>query len=48
MVMRGWARAQRGLSHRYDIAEARAQMDGAGMWSGTAEAPWIWRARNGQ
>ena len=48
MVMRGWARAQRGLSHRYDLAEARAQMDGAGMWSGTAEAPWIWRARNGQ
>lgn len=48
MVMRGWARAQRGLSHRYDAAEARAQMDRAGMWSGSSEAPWVWRARNGQ
>ena len=48
MVSHGWARAQRGLSHRYAGAEARAQMHRAGMWSGASEAPWVWRDRYGE
>ena len=48
MVTYGWARAQRGLTHRYAGAEARAQMNRAGMWSGTSEAPWVWRRQNGE
>ena len=47
MVTYGWARAQRGLTHRYAGAEAQAQMNRAGMWSGASEAPWVWRRLNG-
>ena len=45
MILRGWARAQLGLSHRYVDAESIAQTRRAGIWSGTSEAPWVWRAR---
>ena len=43
VVGNGWAFAARGLSNRYDGAEARAQARGVGVWSGRAVRPWIWR-----
>ena len=43
LVGNGWAFAARGLSNRYDRAEARAQARGAGVWSGRNVRPWIWR-----
>ena len=47
MVIRGWAFPVRSLSNRYEALEARAQSARAGVWSGRAERPWIWRRRQG-
>ena len=44
MVRGGWAFSHRSLSHRYESAEAQAQAQSAGFWSGRARRPWIWRA----
>lgn len=43
MIRRGWAFSYRGVSHRYDVAEAWAQSVRAGMWAGRARRPWVWR-----
>ena len=43
VVGHGWAFSARGLSNRYDEAEALAQARGAGVWSGRAVRPWVWR-----
>lgn len=45
MVVRGWAFPVRSLSSRYESLEGRAQTARAGLWSGRAERPWIWRRR---
>ncbi len=45
MVLTGWAFPVRALSSRYAVLEGRAQSRRAGMWSGRAERPWIWRRR---
>jgi endonuclease YncB( thermonuclease family) len=45
MVRAGWAFAFRSLGHDYSIQESRAQAARSGVWSGRAEAPWIWRSR---
>ena len=47
MVIRGWAFPVRSLSSRYEALEGRAQSARAGLWSGRAERPWIWRRRQG-
>ena len=44
MVRRGWALAFRRYSERYLPEEAEAKRAGAGLWSGSFEAPWDWRA----
>jgi endonuclease YncB( thermonuclease family) len=47
MVRDGWAMAYHGLSHQYVDLEGIAQARKRGIWSGHAEAPWLWRtARN--
>ncbi len=43
MVLRGWAFALTGQSHRYGADQGRAQAMRAGLWSGRAQAPWEWR-----
>lgn len=43
MVLIGWAFADRALSDRYDRSEGVAQADRAGVWSGRAQRPSIWR-----
>jgi endonuclease YncB( thermonuclease family) len=45
MVRAGWAFAYRSLGHDYSNQESRAQAARSGVWSGRAEAPWIWRSR---
>ena len=45
MIRGGWAFPHRSLSNRYESAEARAQAEQAGFWSGRVQRPWIWRAR---
>lgn len=45
MVLTGWAFPVRSLASRYEALEGRAQSARAGMWSGRAERPWIWRRR---
>jgi len=45
MVRAGWAFAYRSLGHDYSSMESRAQAARSGVWSGRAEAPWIWRSR---
>ncbi len=45
LILRGWAFSYRSLSNRYEKAQARAQANQAGIWSGRAQAPWVWRAR---
>lgn len=47
MVYRGWAFPARSLATRYESLEGRAQAARAGLWSGRAERPWIWRRRQG-
>ena len=42
-VRRGWAFVARGLSNRYIKAQTRAQIDRAGLWSGRAQRPWVYR-----
>ncbi len=43
MVRRGWAFPLPSLSNRYMQDEAYAQAAGAGVWSGRAQRPWVWR-----
>jgi endonuclease YncB( thermonuclease family) len=45
MVRRGFARAYTSRSWRYTINEWQAWMDGAGIWAGSSEPPWVFRAR---
>lgn len=45
MVRAGWAWAYRSLGHDYTGQEARAQSARSGVWSGRAEAPWLYRSR---
>ena len=44
MVRRGWAYSMPSLTHRYEGTQATAQSRRAGVWSGRAQRPWIWRA----
>lgn len=44
MVEAGQALAFRKYSDRYVAAENVAQMAGVGLWAGTFQAPWEWRA----
>jgi endonuclease YncB( thermonuclease family) len=43
LVRRGWAYPQPSLSNRYGGAQAFAQAREAGVWSGRAVRPWVWR-----
>jgi endonuclease YncB( thermonuclease family) len=43
MVRRGWAYPMVSLTNRYTGEEAHAQAAGAGVWSGWAQRPWVWR-----
>jgi endonuclease YncB( thermonuclease family) len=45
MVANGWAVAYRKYSLDYVADEERAQRDKLGVWSGSFEMPWDWRAR---
>lgn len=45
MVANGWALAYRKYSLDYVADEDRAQRDKRGVWSGSFEMPWDWRAR---
>lgn len=45
MVAHGWAVAYRKYSLDYVADEERAQRDKLGVWSGSFEMPWDWRAR---
>jgi len=42
-VERGWAFSERGISNRYEKSESKAQKRRAGLWSGRAQRPWVWR-----
>jgi endonuclease YncB( thermonuclease family) len=44
MVAYGWALAYRTLSPEYIGDESYAQSHRRGLWAGTVEAPWQWRA----
>jgi len=44
MVRSGYALAI-GRKRQYLVEEAAAQVAGAGMWSGSFQTPWEWRAR---
>ena len=44
LVRAGWAFTLPSLSNRYEGAQARAQARRAGVWSGRATRPWIWRS----
>lgn len=44
MVWTGWALARRPPAPGYDRAEADARAAKRGLWKGTFEAPWDWRA----
>ena len=45
MVRGGWALAYRRYSEKYVDAEDAARAQRAGIWRGTFEKPWDWRAR---
>ena len=45
MVRGGWAFSYRSLSWRYESAQAHARTERSGIWSGRAEAPWVWRSQ---
>lgn len=47
MVRSGWALAFRRYSDRYVTEEAEAERRGTGMWAGSFEMPWDWRATRG-
>ncbi len=44
MVERGWAMAYREYSRAYVAREVRAREDQRGVWIGTMQPPWEWRA----
>lgn len=44
MVQAGWALAFRRYSHRYLGDEREASSERRGMWSGSFQEPWAWRA----
>ncbi len=44
MVRSGWALAFRRYSERYVREEQQAEAAGAGLWAGTFDPPWEWRA----
>jgi endonuclease YncB( thermonuclease family) len=44
MVGQGWALAFRKYSDRYVAEEDAARAAGRGIWRGTFDAPWDWRA----
>lgn len=46
MVMDGWAMVPKAVSATYVADEAAAKADRRGIWSGTAGAPWTFRAKN--
>jgi len=48
MVHAGWALAFVRYSHEYVGAEAEARSARRGMWAGTFDAPWDWRAAGRQ
>lgn len=43
MAYTGWALAEREVSERYVIYEARAKDSGRGLWKGQFVMPWEWR-----
>jgi endonuclease YncB( thermonuclease family) len=45
LVRGGWAFTLPSLSNRYEGLQARAQARRAGLWSGQAARPWVWRSR---
>jgi endonuclease YncB( thermonuclease family) len=45
MVRNGHALAFLRYSKAYRFQEAEAKATGAGMWTGSFEAPWDWRRR---
>jgi endonuclease YncB( thermonuclease family) len=45
MVANGWAVAYREYSLDYVADEERAKRARLGIWSGSFEMPWDWRAR---
>jgi hypothetical protein len=47
MVRSGWALAFRRYSDRYVTEESEAERRGIGMWAGSFEMPWDWRATGG-
>lgn len=44
MVRQGWAVAYRRYSQDYIEVEAQARLAGRGIWSGSFDMPWDWRA----
>jgi endonuclease YncB( thermonuclease family) len=46
MVGLGWALAYRSFSTRYIPAEQLAQQRKAGLWAGSFQPPWEWRANH--
>ncbi len=44
LVSSGWAVAYRRYSHDYVAAELEARKARRGMWRGTFDKPWVWRA----
>ena len=48
MVANGWAVAFRRYSMTYVPAEERAQKARLGLWAGTFQMPWDWRATQGR
>ena len=47
LVRSGWALAFRRYSDRYVTEEWEAERRGTGMWAGSFEMPWDWRATRG-
>lgn len=45
MVRRGWALADRRVPDLYVAEEDAARTARAGLWQGTFDTPWAWRAR---
>ena len=46
IVRKGWALADRRQSTHYAADEDAARAAAAGIWQGTFDAPWDWRARH--
>ncbi len=46
MVYTGWALADPRSGQRYKDLEKGAEKARRGLWKGTFEPPWVWRARN--